>query len=114
MREYVKLLQKKYRNLQDPTILRRLRRKFPKGKFPWIEHFYALDGKIPRRRYLSANPIGIAIPADTSSDDDQTRFAISEPSDWSIPDITARVIQARFHKETSKQFALLKIKNLIK
>jgi hypothetical protein len=114
IRDFVKLLQKKDGPLRDSQILKRLRRKFPQSRFPWVEHFYALSGTLPRRRYWSASSVESATSENMSPDGKRPPCTIAEPGEWSIVDITARVVQAHFRKETSRTFALLKIKGLIR
>jgi hypothetical protein len=96
--------------LQDRTILTRLRSRYPPSKFAWIEHFLSLSPTFPRRRYLSKSDDASRY----SEDGNLPSCKISEPEDWSMIDIVAKVLQAHLREETRKRIALLKIKALIR
>jgi hypothetical protein len=114
IRTFVKRLKVKDGRLQESTILRKLNRKFPRSRFVWIKHFYDLSAKLPRRRYWSSSPDESAASEKFFENGTRTPCTISEPNDWSIPDITAKVVQHWFRKETGKTFALAKIKTLVR
>ena len=114
MREDVKSWQKKNASLRDADILRRLRRKFTQNKIPWIKHFYSMSESLPRRRYWSATLDEMQVLESAPADGRPSPCKLSEPDQWSVADIVARVVQIQLRNETGKMFALLRIKNLIR
>ncbi len=95
--------------IDDPGILKKLRRSYSVKRHPWITFFFALVPKLPRRHYLDSEPDSTTLDADGKL----LPAKLAEPSEWSIIDITAKILQARLLKDTKTLFPLRDIKRVL-
>jgi hypothetical protein len=116
MKNQVELWQKKNKSLEDSTILTRLRKKYLRSSYAgMIQHFWNIRDELPRRRHHANTLDAAAFSEDASLEGNKERQCkISEPGEWSMIDIAAKVTQAHLLKETGKQIAQSKIRTLIK
>jgi hypothetical protein len=99
---------KRSKSFNHAKALRKIRREYPVGTVPWIEHFVDLSDALPRRRYLPMHGDEIM-----DADGKLPPCNLSNPEHWSTVGIAVRVMQCKLFQETRNKFPLQMLKALI-
>jgi hypothetical protein len=91
IRDVTRSMKKDNKDLTIADVWKKLRRKYPRSKYPWMAHFKEISAKLPRRRYLAS-----AIKPEElleNTDRNSGPCDLLEPENWLILDAAARVVQ---------------------